>query len=124
MIPAGELAWSRVDKPEDFVKLNEQVQVKITKIDSETKKSIAGVALRVTAKDQTSPALKQDDSPLVGTDGFQGAIVVFWETGKTERPSRAIRPHELPVSRPADPTRLFDEAPRPCEKNVQGSRPA
>ena len=43
--------------------------VKITKIDSETKKSIAGVALRVTAKDQTSPALKQDDSPLVGTDG-------------------------------------------------------
>ncbi|WP_083267898.1 MSCRAMM family protein [Lentzea guizhouensis] len=43
--------------------------VKITKIDSETKKAIAGVALRVTAKDQTSPALKQDDSPLVGTDG-------------------------------------------------------
>lgn len=43
--------------------------VKITKIDSETKKSIAGVALRVTAKDQTSPALKQDDTPLVGTDG-------------------------------------------------------
>ncbi|SEQ17576.1 hypothetical protein SAMN05216188_102298 [Lentzea xinjiangensis] len=43
--------------------------VRITKIDSETKKSIAGVALRVTAKDQTSPALKQDDSLLVGTDG-------------------------------------------------------
>ncbi|MFD5825526.1 collagen binding domain-containing protein [Lentzea sp. NPDC060358] len=43
--------------------------VKITKIDSETKKSIAGVALRVTAKDQASPAKKQDDSDLVGTDG-------------------------------------------------------
>jgi hypothetical protein len=43
--------------------------VKITKIDSETKKAIAGVALRVTAKDQTSPAVKQDDTPLVGTDG-------------------------------------------------------
>jgi hypothetical protein len=43
--------------------------VKITKIDSETKKAIAGVALRVTAKDQTSPAQKQDDTPLVGTDG-------------------------------------------------------
>ncbi|WP_439663217.1 MSCRAMM family protein [Lentzea sp. HUAS TT2] len=43
--------------------------VKITKIDSETKKSIAGVALRVTAKDQTSPAKKQDDTDLVGTDG-------------------------------------------------------
>jgi hypothetical protein len=43
--------------------------VKITKIDSETKKAIAGVALRVTAKDQTTAAVKQDDSPLVGTDG-------------------------------------------------------
>ncbi|MET8760332.1 SpaA isopeptide-forming pilin-related protein [Lentzea sp. NPDC004782] len=43
--------------------------VKITKIDSETKKAIAGVALRVTAKDQTSAAKKQDDSDLVGTDG-------------------------------------------------------
>lgn len=43
--------------------------VKITKIDSETKKAIAGVALKVTAKDQTSPAKKQDDTDLVGTDG-------------------------------------------------------
>jgi len=43
--------------------------VKITKIDSETKKAIAGVALRVTSKDQRKPALKQDDSELVGTDG-------------------------------------------------------
>ncbi|MEU0880651.1 SpaA isopeptide-forming pilin-related protein [Lentzea sp. NPDC005914] len=43
--------------------------VKITKIDSETKKAIAGVALKVTAKDQTNPAKKQDDSDLVGTDG-------------------------------------------------------
>ncbi|GAA3631259.1 hypothetical protein C8D88_1011574 [Lentzea atacamensis] len=44
-------------------------KVKITKIDSETKKAIAGVALRVTSKDQTKPALKQDDTELVGTDG-------------------------------------------------------
>jgi hypothetical protein len=43
--------------------------VKITKIDSETKKAIAGVALKVTGKDQTSPAKKQDDTDLVGTDG-------------------------------------------------------
>jgi hypothetical protein len=43
--------------------------VKITKIDSETKKAIAGVALRVTAKDRTSAAKKQDDTDLVGTDG-------------------------------------------------------
>lgn len=43
--------------------------VKITKIDSETKKAISGVALRVTAKDQTTAAKKQDDTDLVGTDG-------------------------------------------------------
>lgn len=43
--------------------------VKITKIDSETKSAIAGVALRVTAADKTSAAKKQDDSDLVGTDG-------------------------------------------------------
>ncbi len=43
--------------------------VKITKIDSETKKAIGGVALKITAKDQSSPAKKQDDSDLVGTDG-------------------------------------------------------
>ncbi|GLY52600.1 hypothetical protein [Lentzea sp. NBRC 102530] len=43
--------------------------VKITKIDSETKKAIPGVALRVTAKDQTKAAKKQDDTDLVGTDG-------------------------------------------------------
>ncbi|WP_434450800.1 MSCRAMM family protein [Lentzea sp. E54] len=43
--------------------------VKITKIDSETKKPIAGVVLRVTAKDQTTAAKKQDDTDLVGTDG-------------------------------------------------------
>ncbi|TWP48645.1 hypothetical protein FKR81_27355 [Lentzea tibetensis] len=43
--------------------------VKITKIDSETKKPIAGVALRVTAGDKIAPALKQDDTQLVGTDG-------------------------------------------------------
>lgn len=44
-------------------------KVQITKIDAETKKAIAGVALRVTGADKVAPALKQDDSPLVGTDG-------------------------------------------------------
>ncbi|GLZ35527.1 hypothetical protein Lesp02_77140 [Lentzea sp. NBRC 105346] len=43
--------------------------VKITKLDSETKKAIAGVALRVTGADKVAPALKQDDTQLVGTDG-------------------------------------------------------
>ncbi|MEJ2857150.1 MULTISPECIES: MSCRAMM family protein [unclassified Saccharothrix] len=43
--------------------------VKIAKTDTETGKGIAGVALRVTAADGTSPALKQDDTNLTGPDG-------------------------------------------------------
>jgi len=38
MIPASELAWSRVDNPEDAVKLNQQVQVKVVRIDDAAKK--------------------------------------------------------------------------------------
>ncbi len=38
MIPASELAWSRVDNPEDAVKLNQQVQVKVVRIDDVAKK--------------------------------------------------------------------------------------
>ncbi|GAA1334857.1 SpaA isopeptide-forming pilin-related protein [Saccharothrix algeriensis] len=43
--------------------------VKVAKTDTETGKAIAGVALRVTAADGASPALKQDDAPLTGPDG-------------------------------------------------------
>jgi hypothetical protein len=43
--------------------------VKVGKTDAETKTPIAGVALRVTGADKTSPALKQDDSALTGPDG-------------------------------------------------------
>lgn len=38
MIPVSELMWGRVDKPEDVVKLNQQVEVKITKIDHAARK--------------------------------------------------------------------------------------
>jgi small subunit ribosomal protein S1 len=38
MIPASELIWGHVEKPEDVVKLNQQVQVKIVKIDLAARK--------------------------------------------------------------------------------------
>lgn len=43
--------------------------VKIGKVDSETKKPLAGAALRVTAADGSTPAVLQDESPLVGPEG-------------------------------------------------------
>jgi small subunit ribosomal protein S1 len=50
MIPASELAWGRVEKPEDVVKLNQQVEVKITRIDHAARK--IGLSLKALA---TSP---------------------------------------------------------------------
>jgi small subunit ribosomal protein S1 len=38
MIPASELMWGRVVNPEDVVKLNQQVEVKVAKIDFATRK--------------------------------------------------------------------------------------
>lgn len=43
--------------------------VKVAKTDEETGKAIAGVALRVTAADGTSPAKRQDDTALTGPEG-------------------------------------------------------
>ena len=43
--------------------------VKVGKTDAETNAAIPGVALRVTGPDKTTPALKQDDSKLIGPDG-------------------------------------------------------
>ncbi|QUQ69182.1 MSCRAMM family protein [Kutzneria sp. CA-103260] len=43
--------------------------VKVTKVDSKTGAGIANVQLRVTAADKTAAAVKQDGSPLNGTDG-------------------------------------------------------
>lgn len=43
--------------------------VKVTKVDDETGEGIAGVPLRVTAEDRTSPAVATDGTELVGPDG-------------------------------------------------------
>ncbi|MCP2258963.1 hypothetical protein LX15_002662 [Streptoalloteichus tenebrarius] len=44
-------------------------EVKVSKVDASTGAAISGVALRVTAADKTSPALRQDDGKLTGSDG-------------------------------------------------------
>ncbi|MBP2340820.1 hypothetical protein JOF41_006998 [Saccharothrix coeruleofusca] len=43
--------------------------VKVAKTDAETGKALAGAALRVTAADGSTPAIGQDDAPLVGPEG-------------------------------------------------------
>ena len=43
--------------------------VKVTKVDSKTGAGIASVQLRITGKDKTTAAVKQDGTPLNGTDG-------------------------------------------------------
>jgi small subunit ribosomal protein S1 len=47
MIPASELSWGRVENPEDVVKLNQQVQVKVARIDFTTRK--IGLSLKALA---------------------------------------------------------------------------
>ena len=43
--------------------------VKVTKVDSKTNAGLAGVQLRITGKDKTAAAVKQDGTPLNGADG-------------------------------------------------------
>ena len=43
--------------------------VKVTKVDSKTNAGLAGVQLRITGKDKTAAAVKQDGTALNGTDG-------------------------------------------------------
>ena len=43
--------------------------VKVTKVDSKTNAGITGVQLRITGKDKTTAAVKQDGTALNGTDG-------------------------------------------------------
>jgi small subunit ribosomal protein S1 len=50
MIPASELTWGRVENPEDVVKLNQQVEVKVMRIDHAARK--IGLSLKALA---TSP---------------------------------------------------------------------
>jgi small subunit ribosomal protein S1 len=47
MIPASELTWGRVENPEEIVKLNQQVQVKVTRLDLAKRK--IGLSLKALA---------------------------------------------------------------------------
>jgi hypothetical protein len=49
--------------------------VKITKTNEKTGAAIAGVSLRLTGSDKTSPALDQNGKKLLGTDGTPSVLV-------------------------------------------------
>lgn len=77
-VPAGRENMQRIVTTGGEKKLTAQASttaktapgvVKVAKTDTETGKGIAGVALRITAADGTTPALKQDDGKLTGPDG-------------------------------------------------------
>ncbi|RBM10613.1 hypothetical protein DI005_36100 [Prauserella sp. PE36] len=55
--------------------------VRVAKVDAATDRGIAGVPLRITAADKTSPALGQDDQPLVGEDGKPAVVTTEGEDG-------------------------------------------
>ncbi|SHG55285.1 SpaA isopeptide-forming pilin-related protein [Streptoalloteichus hindustanus] len=64
---------------------NAPSQVTVSKVDASTGAAIAGVSLRVTAADRTSPALKQDDGKLTGQDG-KPLVVRTGQDGKAAVP--------------------------------------
>lgn len=77
-IPAGRENMQRIVTTGGEKKLTAQASttaktapgaVKVAKTDAETGKAIAGTALRITAADGASPALKQDDAGVTGPDG-------------------------------------------------------
>ncbi|WP_253856137.1 MSCRAMM family protein [Prauserella alba] len=55
--------------------------VKVTKIDAESEKGIAGVPLRVTAGDEESPAKGDDGKPVVGEDGKPAVVTTEGDGG-------------------------------------------
>ncbi|WP_020670374.1 MSCRAMM family protein [Amycolatopsis nigrescens] len=61
--------------------------VRVTKLDGKTGKGIAGVALRVTAKDKETAATGQDGKPLTGADGKPAVVTTSGEDGRAEVPN-------------------------------------
>ncbi len=55
--------------------------VKVTKVDDETGQGIAGVPLRLTAEDETSPAVGADGEDLVDSDGEPLVVTTEGENG-------------------------------------------
>lgn len=63
LLPIREMSWSRVEKPEDVVRVGQQIQVKVLKIDRETRKLTLGLKQL-----QTSPWDEAIGKYPLGTD--------------------------------------------------------
>lgn len=81
--------------------------VAIGKIDAESKAGIAGVALRVTGPDKSTPARRQDGTPLVGPDG-KPAVVTTRQDGTASVPDLRT-PQEVCVLETA-PAKGYEQA--------------
>lgn len=55
--------------------------VRVAKVDAADGAGIAGVPLRLTGPDKSSPALAADDEPLVGADGKPAVVITEGEDG-------------------------------------------
>jgi len=55
--------------------------VKVTKVDAESGKGIAGVPLRITGEDEKAPAVGDDGEPLKGQDGKPAVVTTEGEAG-------------------------------------------
>ncbi|PXY21229.1 MSCRAMM family protein [Prauserella muralis] len=89
--------------------------VRVAKVDADTGDGIAGVPLRLTAKDRTSPALGQDDQPLVGEDGKPAVVTTEGRDG-TATVDNLRTPQEIcvvEVSPPSGYDDAFDPADPP-----------
>jgi hypothetical protein len=76
--------------------------VKVTKVDSKTNAGIAGVQLRITAKDKAAAAVKQDGTPLNGADGKP--LVVTTGADGTATIENLQTPQDICVVEVAAPT--------------------
>ncbi|SFP38323.1 hypothetical protein SAMN05421810_102422 [Amycolatopsis arida] len=90
--------------------------VRVAKVDSRTGDGIAGVALRLTGEDRTSPALGQDDQPLLGADGEPTVVITEGADG-TVTVENLRTPQEVcvvEVSPPSGYDQAFDPADPPA----------
>lgn len=98
--------------------------VKVTKIDAESEKGIAGVPLRVTAGDKESAAKGDDGEPLIGEDG-KPAVVTTEGAGGVATVDGLRAPQRIcviEVSPPNGYTDAFDpdDPPSACGKVQPG----
>lgn len=94
---------------------NQPGTVRITKVDANSGKGIAGATLRLTGADRTSPAIGQDGGPITGPDGAAAVLTTEGEAGEATVPNLQA-PQDIclvEVSPPEGYDQAFDAAHPP-----------